>query len=140
MICAPEARYLAIKAAMMPRDTNQYGTIFGGVILSYIDLAGHAGAHHEVRRSGWPEALLVTVAMDGVEFHQAVLVGDLVSFWTHVERIGTTSITMHVDVEADRDGQVVRLTDAKVTFVAVDARDGQRRPRPIRGWLNADPA
>jgi acyl-CoA thioesterase YciA len=126
-------RYLAIKAAMMPRDTNPYGTIFGGVILSQIDLAGHAGAHHTMRRAGWPARLLVTVAMDSVEFHQPVYVGDLVSFWTHVETLGRTSITMHVDVEADRDGDVVRLTDAKVTYVAVEVVDGQRRPVPIRG-------
>lgn len=133
-------RYLAIKAAMLPRDTNQYGTIFGGVILSHLDLAGHAGAHHEIGRAGWPSRPLVTVAMESVEFHQPVLVGDLVSFWTHVERIGRTSITMHVDVEADRDGRVVRLTDAKVTYVAVEVRDGERIPVPIRGGTGMDAA
>ncbi|MBT4500455.1 MAG: acyl-CoA thioesterase, partial [Gemmatimonadetes bacterium] len=61
-------RYLALKVAMMPRDTNPHGTIFGGVILSYIDQAGHVGAHHQIRCAGWPDPLLVTVAMASVEF------------------------------------------------------------------------
>lgn len=129
----PDDRYLAIKVVMMPRDTNPYGTIFGGVLLSHADMAGAVGAHHAVRAAGWPDQPLVTVALKSVEFHQAVFVGDIVSFWTRVVRVGTTSITMHVDVESDRRGQTVRLTEAEVTYVAVDLAGGRRRPVPIRG-------
>lgn len=128
----PPERYLATKVVMMPRDTNPHGTIFGGVLLSYIDQAGVVGAVHEIRRAGWPEQLMVTVAMNRVEFHQAVFVGDVVSFWTKRLNVGRTSITMHVAVEADRDGQVVNLTEAEVTYVAVNVADGQRTPTPIR--------
>ncbi len=128
-----EARYLAIKVVMMPRDTNPHGTIFGGVVLSYIDQAGAVGATHEIRRAGWPDQPIVTVAMDSVEFHRPVFVGDMVSFWTRLVRVGKTSITMRVDVEADRRGEVAHLTEAEVTYVAVDLADGGRRPIPIRG-------
>ena len=126
-------RYLAIKVLMMPRDTNPYGTIFGGVILSYIDQAGAVGANHEILRAGWPDQPIVTVAVKSVEFHLPVSVGDIVSFWTRLVGVGRTSITMHVDVEADRRGEVVHLTEAEVTYVAVDLSGGQRRPVPIRG-------
>lgn len=126
-------RYLATKVVMMPRDTNPHGTIFGGVLLSYIDQAGVIGAVHEIRGAGWPEHLMVTVAMNRVEFHQPVFVGDVVSFWTKLVKVGRTSITMHVAVEADRAGETVNLTEAEVTYVAVHAADGQRTPTPIRG-------
>lgn len=129
----PADRYLAIRVVMMPRDTNPHGTIFGGVVLSYIDQAGAVGAMHDIRAAGWPDQAIVSVAMDSVEFHRPVFVGDIVSFWTKLVRVGTTSITMHVDVEADRSGETVHLTEAKVTYVAVDLQDGQRRPVPIRG-------
>ena len=127
-----DTRYLALKVSMMPRDTNPHGTIFGGVILSYIDQAGHVGAHHQIRGAGWPERQLVTVALDSVEFHQPVFVGDVVSFWTRVLRVGRTSITVHVEVDAERDGQAVKLTEAQVTYVAVELRDEQRLPVAIR--------
>ncbi len=127
------SQHLALKAVMMPRDTNPYGTIFGGVILSYIDQAGAVGARHEIRRNDWPEQPIVTVAMDKVEFHEPVNVGDVVSFYAEVKRVGTTSITMHVTVEADRGGKNVRLTEATVTYVAVRLADGGRQPIPIRG-------
>jgi acyl-CoA thioesterase YciA len=127
------SRYLALKAVMMPRDTNHHGTIFGGVLLSHIDQAGAVGAMHEIRRAGWPDRLIVTVALNRVEFHQPVYVGDLVSFWTSLLRVGRTSITIHVEVEADRDGQPVKLTEAEVVYVAVEAIGDERRPVPIRG-------
>ena len=129
----PTAPYLALKAVMMPCDTNPIGTVFGGVLLSYIDQAGVVGALYEIEKQGWPRQPLVTVAMNAVEFHQPVFVGDVVSFLTRVVRIGTTSITVHVSVEAERDRKTVRLTEAEVVFVAIDLRDGQRHPRPIRG-------
>lgn len=125
-------RYLAIKALMMPRDTNSAGTIFGGVILSYIDQAGAAGARFEIARNTWPEVPIVTVAVDSVEFLQPVFVGDLISFWTEQLRVGQTSITMRVTVEADRGGRIVRVTQAQVTYVAVKSEDGHRIPVPIR--------
>ena len=119
---------------MMPRDTNQYGTIFGGVLLSYIDLAGGIGAEHEMRCNGWPERALVTVAMDRVEFREPVMVGDVLSLWTTVQRIGTTSITMHVAVESEQQGgQPVLVTAAACTYVAVELQDGRRHTVPIRG-------
>ncbi len=129
----PTDRYLAIKVVMMPRDTNPYGTIFGGVILSYIDQAGAVGARHEMRSAGWPDQPIVSVGMKSVEFHLPVFVGDTVSFWTSLVKVGKTSITIHVDVEADRHGESVHLTEAEVTYVAVDLSDDRRRPVPIRG-------
>ena len=132
----PTGRYLALKAVMMPRDTNPHGTIFGGVILSYIDEAAAVGARHEMRRAGWPDRRIVTVAMKSVEFHKPVCVGDVVSFWTQVIRVGRTSITVRVTVEAERDGRVQKLTQAEVTYVAVELADGTPHPVPIRGEDN----
>lgn len=128
-----EKGYLAIKAVMMPRDTNPYGTIFGGVTMSYIDQAGAVGARHTIRKQGWPDQPIVTVAMNSVEFHEPVYVGDSVSFYTRTVRVGRTSITMHVFVEADREGKPVRLTEAEVTYVAVNLEAEGRPPVPIRG-------
>lgn len=130
-------RYLAIKVVMMPRDTNPYGTIFGGVLLSHIDMAGAVGAQHEIRLAGWPDRPLVSVGMKSVEFHEPVFVGDIVSFWSELVRVGRTSITVHVTVEADRKGETLQLTEAEVTYVAVDLADGRRQPVPIRG--NVEP-
>ena len=127
------ARYQALKAVMMPRDTNPHGTIFGGVLLSYIDQAGAVGAHHAVARSGWPDRPLVTVAMKSVAFHEPVYVGDVLSFWTEQIAVGTTSITMHVTVEAERDGRTMQVTEAEVVYVAVSLEGGRRRTVPIRG-------
>ncbi len=124
--------FLALKAVMMPRDTNPHGTIFGGVLLSYIDQAGAVGALHEMRKNGWPERTLVTVAMERVEFHEPVNVGDVVSFLTTVSRVGTTSITMHVSVQSERGGTTIKLTEAAVTYVALDPTADPRRPVTIR--------
>src|SRR5688500_18755457 len=110
---------------MMPRDTNGHGTIFGGVILSYIDQAGAI----EARRQGL--RFMVTVSMDKVVFHEPVFVGDLVSFWTETIRIGTTSITTRVTVNAIRGGdpgKKVLVTEAQVVYVNIGE---DRRPQPI---------
>jgi acyl-CoA thioesterase YciA len=113
----------AIRVLMMPRDTNAHGTIFGGVILSYVDQAGAI----EARRQGCQ--LMVTVSMDKVVFHEPVFVGDLVSFWTETLRIGTTSITTKVLVEVVRGESRKTVTEAQVVYVNV----GQdRKPTPIR--------
>lgn len=109
----------AIRITMLPRDTNSQGTIFGGVILSYIDMAGAIEAHRKTRQERF-----VTVAMREVIFHQPVFVGDLVSFYSETVRIGKTSITTRVVVEAERYGQPgerARVTEAEVVYVAVDA-------------------
>jgi acyl-CoA thioesterase YciA len=107
----------AIRVVMMPKDTNPLGTIFGGLILSYIDQAGAV----EAKRHS--EKKLVTVAMHEVKFLAPVFVGDLVSFYTETVRIGKTSITVRVTVEARRGvepHETVRVTQAEVVYVAVD--------------------
>ena len=120
--------FLAIQVIMMPADVNPQGTIFGGVILSYIDQAGAIGARREVVRAGGPLPMLLTVAINRVEFKKPVLVGDVVRFLTRLVRIGRTSITMHVDVEVERDGQVLHVTEAELVYVGVDATTPERRP------------
>ena len=123
--------YLAIQVVMMPRDTNPYGTIFGGVILSYIDQAGAIGARREVIRAGGPPPLVVTVAVNCVEFKKPVLVGDVVRFLTRTVRLGRTSITMHVNVEAERGGEVLQVTEAEVVYVSIDPSAPERKPVPL---------
>ena len=121
--------YLAIQVVMMPRDTNPMGSIFGGVILSYIDQAGAIGARREVALAGGGQPVVVTVAMNKVEFKQPVLVGDVVRFMTRLVRLGRTSITMNVTVEAERGAEVLLVTEAEVVYVGVDPLD--RRPVPL---------
>jgi acyl-CoA thioesterase YciA len=114
---SPFAQEPSIRVIMMPKDTNAHGTIFGGVILSYIDQA----AAVEARRHG--AALIVTVAMREVVFHEPVNVGDLVSFYTQLVRIGRTSITVAVEVFSQREDGAenrVKVTEAEVTFVNID--------------------
>ena len=123
--------YLAIQVVMMPRDTSPHGTIFGGVILSYIDQAGAIGARREVVRAGGPTPVLVTVALNRVEFHKPVLVGDVVRFVTQLVRIGRTSITMHVSVETERSGKVFQVTEAEAVYVGIDRGSTERRPVPL---------
>ncbi len=111
-------RDAAIRLTMMPRDTNAHGTVFGGVILSYIDVAGGVEAVRHTKHERF-----VTVAMKEVIFHEPVFIGDLVSFYAQTTRVGNTSITVHVDVEAERfgnKGQKVIVTSAEVTFVAIN--------------------
>ena len=115
----------AIRVLMMPRDTNAQGTIFGGVILSFIDQAGAI----EARRQG--ARIMVSVAMDRVVFHQPVFVGDLISFWCETLRIGNTSITVKVVVEANRandPNEKVLVTEAQVVYVNLGE---DRKPTPI---------
>jgi acyl-CoA thioesterase YciA len=122
-------RVPAIKVLLLPKDTNAYGTIFGGVILSYIDLASAV----EARKAG--NHRYVTKAMREVEFHQPVFLGDVVNFHTETLRVGRTSITVKVLVEAERwsttgRGERVKVTEAEVVLVAVDERGA---PMAIRG-------
>ena len=123
--------YLAIQVVMMPRDTYPHGTIFGGVILSYLDQAGAIGARREIMRQNGPPPFLVSVAMNRVEFHKPVLVGDVVRFLSRVVRIGRTSITVNVTVFVDRGHDVLQVTEAEVVYVGIDPKDPNRRPTPL---------
>ena len=124
--------YTAIQIPMMPKDTNRYGTIFGGVLLSYIDLAGAIAAQREAQlRGGNPKAAFVTVAINRVEFKKPVLVGDVVRFETSIVRIGRTSITVRIDVHAERGAEIIHVTEAEGVFVGVDLSTPERKPVPL---------
>ncbi len=128
-------RVPAIKVLLLPKDTNAYGTIFGGVILSNVDLASAIEARKVAAHR------YVTKAMREVEFHEPVFLGDIVNFYTETVRVGRTSITVRVTVEAERwgvppliagatgHGEVVKVTEAEVVLVAVNEHG---RPVPIR--------
>jgi acyl-CoA thioesterase YciA len=121
-----ECRDPALRVTLLPRDTNRHGVIFGGIIMSHIDLAGAIQA----RKTCGPFNF-VTVAMDKVVFHKPVFVGDVVSFYTETIRVGRTSITIKIEVEATRADtqETVRVTEAEVVFVAVDK---DWKPTPIK--------
>lgn len=117
----------SIRVMLMPKDTNAFGTIFGGVILSHIDIAGAVEARKYTRKR------LVTVAMREVIFHEPVYVGDTVSFYTALVRKGRTSITVKICVEAQRAQNPdlsVQVTEAEAVFVAIDE---EGKPIPIEG-------
>jgi len=121
-------RFPAIRLTMLPRDTNAHGTIFGGVILSYIDLAGGIECRRQCPKN------FVTKAMHEVVFVAPVHLGDLVTFYTRTIRVGTTSITVKVEVEVERLGnggakEVVRVTEAEVIYVAIG---GDGHPVPLK--------
>lgn len=123
-------RDAAIRLTMMPRDTNAHGTVFGGIILSYIDVAGAVEAGRHTRHDRF-----VTVAMKEVIFHEPVFMGDLVSFYAETRKVGNTSITVHVVVEAERfgsQGQQVKVTEAEVIYVAIN----QFREKVVIGGKN----
>ena len=119
---------LAIRVTAMPRDTNAHGTIFGGWVMAQVDIAGSIPA--------WDRAQgpVVTVAVNSFVFREAVFVGDLVSFYARVKKVGRTSITVDVEVFAQRGRQgreeAVKVTEAQLTYVAIDER---RAPRPVPG-------
>ncbi len=115
-----------LRVMPMPKDTNRHGTVFGGVILSYLDIAGSLEARKTAPLN------FVTVAMNKVEFHQPVFVGDQVSFYTKTLKIGRSSITVEVIVKAsrfDNPKQDVQVTSAEITYVAVDEK---RQAVPIQ--------
>ncbi len=125
-----QGRSIALRVMTMPRDANVYGTIFGGVILGYVDQA----AFIEARKHG--QHRWVTAAMDSVAFTAPVRMGDVVNFYTSTLRTGTSSVTVRVEVEAERHapgpegpaGSVVAVTEAALVMVAVDA---EGRPIPF---------
>ena len=121
----PAARELVLRMMPMPADANANGDIFGGWIMAQVDLAG------SVLPSRVSRGRVTTVAVNEFVFKQPVSVGDLLSFYAQVTRLGRTSITVHVEVVAERnpaDPQIVKVTEANLTYVAID-REG--RPRLI---------
>ena len=121
----PDDAVLVLRVMPMPADVNANGDIFGGWIMAQVDVAGAILPLRIAR------GRLATVAVNQFVFKQAVSVGDLLSFYAHIERIGRTSITVHVEVWAERnptDPQLVKVTEANLTYVAIDA---QGRPRQI---------
>ena len=121
----PKDREPTTRLVPMPSDTNAAGDIFGGWIMSQVDIAGSIAA---IRRAN---SRVVTVAVNEFQFHKPVFVGDLVSFYAHVIKVGTTSITVWVEVFAERrraSGEVIKVTEAKLTYVAIDEN---RQPKPV---------
>jgi len=121
-----EGRDPAIRVTAMPADTNAYGDIFGGWLLSIMDSA--AGLTAARRAKG----RAVTVAMDGMQFHQPVKVGDEVSVYAEIERVGRTSMVIAVDAwrRERHSEEAIKVTQAKFTFVAIDENG---RPRAVDG-------
>ena len=125
MTSLPEGREPALRVVPMPADENQHGDIFGGWIMSQVDIAGSIAA---VRLA---KGRVATVAVNSFVFKQPVFVGDLVSFYAEVVRVGRTSITVNVEVYAQRRPEreiAVKVTEATLTYVAVDEN---RRPRVV---------
>jgi acyl-CoA thioesterase YciA len=121
----PEGKIPALRVMPMPADANQNGDIFGGWIMAQVDIAGGTAAGRIAR------GRVATVAVKEFTFKQPVQVGDLLSFYVDLVRIGRTSITVNVEVFAERrpsDPKVVKVTEATLTYVAIDS-DG--RPRPV---------
>ena len=121
----PRDREPTIRVLAMPTDTNAAGDIFGGWIMSQVDIAGSITAFRRAR------GRVVTVAVNSFEFHKPVFVGDLISCYAHVMRIGRTSLAVKVEVYAERNRQqeeCIKVTEAVLTFVAVDE---QRKPRLV---------
>lgn len=122
----PEDMDLVLRVMPMPADANANGDIFGGWIMAQVDLAG------AVLPARIAKGRIATVAVNQFVFKQAVSVGDLLSFYARIERVGNTSITVHVEVYAERNPaalHVVKVTEANLTYVAID-HEGKPRPVP----------
>jgi acyl-CoA thioesterase YciA len=126
MTALPSDREPVLRIVPMPADTNAHGTIFGGWVMAQVDVAGSIPA--------WERAQgpVVTVAVNSFVFKEPVFVGDLVSFYAKVIKVGRTSITVDVEVFANRGRtgtkEIVKVTEAQLTYVAVD---GERQPRVV---------
>ena len=126
MTALPEGKDPTLRVVPMPADANQSGDIFGGWIMSQVDIAGSIPA---IRRA---KGRVATVAVNSFQFRQPVLVGDVVTLYAEVVRVGRTSITVNVEVYAQRRPEreeTVKVTEATLTYVAIDAT-GQPRPVP----------
>ena len=122
----------AIRVAAMPADTNSAGSIFGGWIMSQVDIAGSIAALERAR------GRVVTVAVNSFEFHQPVFVGDLISCYAEVIEVGRTSITVKVEVYAQRNPgnpETIKVTEAELTYVALDEN---RKPRSVPPRLDSE--
>ena len=115
---------LSLRTLAMPRDANPNGDIFGGWVLSQMDIAAGMSASQRAR------GRVATVAVDAMTFKLPVYVGDILCVYTDIERIGTSSMAIHVEAWALRDqmGERLKVTEGKFTFVAIDE---QRKPRPV---------
>ena len=124
-VTLPASRDVVLRVVPMPSDVNSTGDIFGGWIMAQVDIAGSIPA------SRLAQGRVATVAVNSFVFKQPVLVGDLVSFYAEVARVGRTSVTVNVEVYAERGipQRVVKVTEATLTYVAMD---DARRPRPVR--------
>jgi acyl-CoA thioesterase YciA len=125
-VSLPQGRELVLRVMPMPADTNANGDVFGGWIMAHVDLAG------SVLPARISRGRIATVAVNQFVFKQSVSIGDLLSFYARVERIGRTSITVHVEVYAERDPanlHVVKVTEANLTYVAID-HEGKPRVVP----------
>jgi acyl-CoA thioesterase YciA len=125
-------RQLVLRVMPMPADANANGDIFGGWIMAQVDIAG------SIMPARISRGRVATVAVNEFVFKQPVSIGDLLSFYATVTRVGRTSVTVHVEVMAERDPEnphVVKVTEANLTYVAID-REGKPRqvvsaPRPV---------
>lgn len=125
LVALPRGKEPTLRIVPMPADTNYAGSIFGGWILSHVDIAGSIAAMRRAR------GRVTTVAVNSVEFHQPVFVGDIISCYAEVIGVGRTSITVHVDVYAQRNPervQCIQVTQAVLTYVALDEH---LRPRIV---------
>ena len=123
----PDGAELVMRVMPLPADSNANGDIFGGWIMAQVDLAG------AVLPARMAKGRIATVAVNQFVFKQPVSLGDLLSFYAKVTRIGTTSVSVHVEVYAERNPanlHVVKVTEADLTYVAIDAK-GQPRPLPV---------
>ncbi|MFK8068993.1 MAG: acyl-CoA thioesterase [Gammaproteobacteria bacterium] len=124
-VTLPTDKELTMRVVPMPKDTNEGGSIFGGYIFSQIDIAASIPA---VRRA---RGRVATVAVNSIELHQPVFVGDVLSLYAQVAKVGRTSVTVDVEVYAERnaiDPEVIKVTHATLTFVALDEN---RKPRRV---------
>lgn len=122
----PPEEELALRVIPFPAEANPYGDIFGGWIMSHVDVAGSLPAHRRAR------GRVATVAVNSFIFKQAIAIGDVVSFYARVVREGRTSVTVDVEVYVERghdDPEVVKVTEATLTYVAVNS-DGTKRELP----------
>ncbi len=122
----PEGRIPALRVVPMPADSNQNGDIFGGWIMAQVDVAGGIVAGRVAR------GRVATVSVNSFVFKQPVQIGDVLSFYADVQRVGRTSVTVNVEVYAERgreDTKVVKVTEAALTYVAIDL-EGKPRPLP----------
>lgn len=121
-----DTRLLSARVSMRQRDTDRHDKIAGGVILSTIDLAGAYVARKMCSQPGIVQKF-VTRAMSRIDFQEPVLVGDVLSCYGSITRVGKTSVTIHIDVEADRRGEIIKVTEANLVFVAI-GEDGLSQP------------